>query len=77
MSKESLIKILKTLCDYNTVEIQHTFGTNEKPLITVRCIKNTSTIEITYLESQTIELFDSIEESAEVIQLLINKNATL
>ena len=77
MSKESLIQMLKTLCQYNNVEIQHTFSKNEQPLITIKCIKNTNTIEITNHKSQTIELFDSVEESAQVIQLLINENATV
>ncbi|MFC2949997.1 hypothetical protein [Virgibacillus sediminis] len=74
MSKESLIKMLETLCQYNNVEITHTFNSNEQPVMTVRYLKHTRTIEITNLKNNTVILFDNIEESAEALQLLINEN---
>ncbi|MFC2947068.1 hypothetical protein [Virgibacillus sediminis] len=74
MSKESLIKMLETLCQYNNVEITHTFSSNEQPVMTVRCLKHTRTIEVTNLKNNTVKLFDNIEESAETLQLLINEN---
>ena len=74
MSKASLIKMLKTLCQYNNVEITNTFSSNIQPVLTVRCLKKTKTIEITNLKNSTVKLSDNIEESAEAIQLLINEN---
>lgn len=68
MSKEYLLIMLKTLCDYNKVQIEHQFGTNYQSQITVRCVKHTQTIEINYLDSQTIKLFDSFEDAVEAIQ---------
>ena len=75
MSIESLMKMLKTLCEYNNVEITHTFTSNEQPVMTIRCLKHTRTIEITNLKNNTVKLSDSLEESAEFIQLLIIENA--
>jgi len=66
--------MLETLCQYNNVEMTHTFSSNEQPVITVRCLNQTRTIEITNLKNNTVKLFDNIEESAEAIQLLRNKN---
>ena len=77
MSKESLIKMLETLCQYNNVKIIHTFSSNEQPVITVRCLEHTRTIEITNLKNNTVKLFDNIEESAEALQLLINENTNV
>ncbi|MBP1947081.1 hypothetical protein [Virgibacillus litoralis] len=74
MSKESLIKMLETLCQYNNVEIRHTLSSNEQTVMTVRCLKHTRTIEITNLKNNTVKLFDNIEESAEALQLFINEN---
>ena len=74
MSKEGLIIMLKNLCEYNNVEITHTFSSNEQPVMKVRCLKHTRTIEITNLKNNTVKLSDNIEESAESIQLLINEN---
>lgn len=75
MSKENLIKMLNTLCQYDNVEITHTFSSNEQPILTVRCLKHTSTIEITNLKNSTVKLYDNLEESAEAIQLVINQYA--
>lgn len=66
--------MLKTLCEYNNVEITHTFSTDEIPVIKVRCVKNTSIIEITNFIDNTVKLSDNIEKTAEEIQLFINEN---
>jgi len=76
MSKEYLLKMLKTLCEYNNVLIEHKIGNNNKPQIIVKCVKYTQTIAITYLDSQTTKLFDNFEEAAEVILQIINTDKT-
>ena len=75
MSKESLIEMFKTLCEYNAVEITHTFISNKQPIMTVRCLKHKRIIEITNLKNNTVRLSDNLEDSAEALQLLINENA--
>ena len=76
MSKESLLNMLETLCKYNNVQIEHTFSNNNQPQISVKCVKDTQIIEITYLDSQTIKFFENLEEAAEEIQQIININIT-
>ena len=67
--------MLEALYKFNNVQITHTFSSHEVPILTVRCLKNTTTIEITNLVDNTVTLFDNIEESAEELQqLLINEN---
>ncbi len=69
--------MLQDLCFYNVVEIKHTFSSNEQPILTVRCLKHTNTIELTNHINNTIQLFDDLEEAAQTIQLLMNENATV
>lgn len=76
MSKENLVNMLKNLCEYNDVHIEHTFSINNQPQITVKCVKDTYRIEIIYLDSQTVKLFDNIEEAAVTIHQILNVNST-
>ncbi|WP_075617541.1 hypothetical protein [Paenisporosarcina indica] len=76
MSKNNLIVMLKTLCKYNNVEIKHTFSIKGQPQIVVRCLRDTSTIEITNLATNTIELYDDLGKAAERIQLVTNTDIT-
>lgn len=73
MPNEGLLTILKTLCDFNNVDITHTFSSNSKDVVTVRCFKKTKTIEITNLTNNKVTLYDNLEESAEAIQLLMKE----
>ena len=73
MSDEGLIRMLKTLCEFNNVQITQTFSTHSKQVVKVRCLENTNTIEITNLTNNTVTLIDNLEESVEVIQLLMNE----
>ena len=77
MSRDSIIGMLRTLCEYNNVEIKHTFSIEGKTQIVVRCLKNTSTIEITNLASNSVEIYDDLGKAAEAIQLLINADYSL
>lgn len=73
MSDEGLIRMLKTLCEFNNVHITQTFSLNSEQVVKVRCLENTNTLEITNLTNNTVTLVDSLEESAETIQLLMNE----
>ncbi|TWT11959.1 hypothetical protein [Planomicrobium sp. CPCC 101079] len=68
MSLESIKEILETVCFYNTVNITQTFSKNEQALLTVVCLKNTSTLEVKNLQAQTVNYFESVEEAAVAIE---------
>ncbi|WP_342578400.1 hypothetical protein [Psychrobacillus sp. FSL K6-2843] len=73
MSDEGLIKMLKTLREFNNVHITQTFSLDSKQVVKVCCLENTNTFEITNLTNNTVTLVDSLEESVETIQLLMNE----
>ncbi|KIL75017.1 hypothetical protein [Bacillus badius] len=72
MSVEKLKEILEMLRYYNAVEITHTFKNGENPLLSVCCLKNTSTFQITILDSKTVKYFECVEEAAKTIEKLIH-----
>lgn len=73
MSIESIVKMLETLCYYKDVEITHTFSRDELPLLKVCYVKNTETLQITFLQSQTVDCYEDVEEAASIIEKLINE----
>lgn len=73
MSLKHLKEMLKMLCYFNSVEITHTFSKNGQAFLKASCKKNTETIQLTFVESQTIEYYDDVEEAAAVIEELINE----
>lgn len=73
MSLKHINEMLKTLCYYNTVEITHTFSKNGQAFLKASCKKNTETIQLSFVESQTIEYYDDTEEAAAIIEKLINE----
>lgn len=72
MSLDTLRDLLETLCCYNTIDITHTFDKDEQSIASVCCLKNTSTIQVTMFETQSIEQYENVEEAASVIEKLIN-----
>ncbi|MDN7243788.1 hypothetical protein QWY14_18525 [Planococcus sp. N028] len=68
MSLESIKEILETVCFYNTVNITQTFSKAKEALFAVVCVKNTSTLEVTNLQTGAVEYFDSVEEAAIAIE---------
>ncbi|WKA56649.1 hypothetical protein [Planococcus shixiaomingii] len=72
MTIESIKNLLTTICQYNTVRITQTFTKDEVDWIQVRCVPNTSTLELTYLQTETIEKYDSVEEAANIIEKSIS-----
>lgn len=72
MSIDSIIKMLETLCYYKDVEITHTFSENELPLLKVCCVKNTETMQMTFIQSQTVEYYEDVQEAAAIIEKSIN-----
>ncbi|MGH2317712.1 hypothetical protein ACRC6Q_08070 [Planococcus sp. SE5232] len=72
MKLESITEILTTIRQYNTAIIIHTFSKDGIYLIRARCIPSTSTIELTFLIEQRVELFDSIAEAVKIVELQVN-----
>lgn len=77
MSDETLITTLKTLCEFNKVQITQTFSSKSKQVAKVRCLENTNTFEITNLTYNTVTLIDNLEEAAEIIRLLMNERLAI
>ena len=73
MIKDYIMNMLQTLCTYNNVEIKHTFSLKDEPVLTVRCIKDTTTIELTNLCDHSVTLYDDLDEAAEALEHLISK----
>lgn len=67
MKLESIEALLSTVCEYNTVRITQVFTRDEVDWISVRCLPSTCTLELTYLQEQRTELYDSVPEAAIVI----------
>ena len=72
MSLDKLKEMLEVLRYYHTVEITHTFRSGDQPFLSVCCLKNTTTFQITIIEDQTIQYYDCVEEAAITIEKLIN-----
>ncbi|OES46019.1 hypothetical protein [Domibacillus iocasae] len=72
MLLDSLQDLLETLCSYNTIDITHTFEKDEYPIASVCCLKDTSTIQVTMFETQSIEQYENIKEAAMAIKKLMN-----
>lgn len=69
--------LLSTICQYNYVHITQTFTLDDKDFIIARCITNTLTLELTLLETLAVELCNSVEEAAAVIEMHLNRNKVL
>ncbi len=72
---ESIKDLLKTICEYNTVNIKQTFTKTETDWIEVRCQPNTRFLELTYVQTKTIKCYESIDEAATIIDEYINGHA--
>lgn len=59
--------LLSTICQFNNVRITQTFTSEDRDLIVVRCVPNTTTLELTFLETSTVEQYNSVDAAAAVI----------
>lgn len=73
MIKVNTMKMLQTLCMYNNVEIKHTFSLDDESVFTVRCLKDTTIIEVTNLSDNSVTLYDDMDEAAEALEHLISE----
>ena len=77
MNIKHITELLNTICQYNNVRITQTFTLDSKDLILASCVPNTTTLELTFLETSKVESFDKIEEAAAVIYMHLNRNKVL
>ncbi|ETP68015.1 hypothetical protein AC739_17860 [Planococcus glaciei] len=67
MKYDSVKVFLETMCEYNTVKINQVFTAEDGQSLSVRCLPNTTTFEITHSFTQEIVQNDSTEETAQYI----------
>ncbi|AQQ55423.1 hypothetical protein [Planococcus lenghuensis] len=72
MKLEDIKVLLRTIVQYDTVNITQTFTKTEEDRVIVRCLPNTKTIELTFIPTQTVEYHESIDKAAQVIAEQIN-----
>ncbi|TWT25971.1 hypothetical protein [Planomicrobium sp. CPCC 101110] len=77
MTNESIKALLVTICQYNTVRITQTFSKDDMDWIRVRCLPGTSILELTYLQSENVETYDSVDEAAAVIEKALYSHVTV
>lgn len=77
MKLESIENLLTTVCEYNTVKITQVFTRDDIDWISVRCIPSTRTLELTYIQEQRIELYESVHEAAKIVQQQITSPAAV
>lgn len=77
MKIKHISDLLSTISQYNNVRITQTFTSQTKDLIIVRCVPNTTILELTFLETSTVERYTTIEEAAVVIELRLTKSKVI
>ncbi|PLT32800.1 hypothetical protein [Bacillus sp. V5-8f] len=80
MSKDHLVKLLEELCFFGDVEITHTFSKNQKPILSVCCIKKENLFEVsylfqvTYIQDQTSVIYKTVDDAATAIDDSLNNS---
>lgn len=67
MKYNSVKVFLETMCEYNTVKINQVFTKDDGQSLSVRCLPNTKTFEISNAVTQEVIQNDSIENTAEYL----------
>lgn len=75
MKIESIKELLATISQYETVKITQTFTKNDTGWIAVRYLSETKNFELTYMQTQTIEYYESVDEVAEIIDKQVNSSS--
>lgn len=73
MSTESIKELLETVCRFNTVNIVQVFSDEKEDAVIVSCVKNTSTLKVTFLREQKTEYIDNIEKATALIDRQVNQ----
>ena len=74
MKKNHICELLSTICQYNNVRITQTFTLEGQDIIIARCVPNTMVLELSFIENDTVEHFNSIEDAADVVDKHLSRN---
>ncbi|AQQ53393.1 hypothetical protein [Planococcus lenghuensis] len=72
MELNNIKELLMTISQYHTVNITQTFSKTGEDWIVVKCMPETRVLELTYIQTQTVEHHTSIDEAATIIARQIN-----
>ena len=77
MTIKHVKNLLSAMCNFNEVDITHTFSINGIRILQVKClnIDSKQIFELTYTDSDEIDLHNNIDEAAEIITNIISKYA--
>ncbi|QHJ71339.1 hypothetical protein [Planococcus halotolerans] len=67
MTKENIRSILQTMREFQDVHITQVFTKGETDWLHVKCKTGTSTLELTYLQTEAVHYYESVDAAAEVI----------
>ncbi|MDN7247185.1 hypothetical protein QWY16_11015 [Planococcus shenhongbingii] len=67
MKYNSIKVFLETMSEYNTVNINQVFTTEDGQSLSVRCLPGTTTFEISNAQTQVVIQSDTLEKTAEYI----------
>ncbi|MDN7241187.1 hypothetical protein QWY14_05260 [Planococcus sp. N028] len=68
MKLENIKEILQTVSFFNTVEITQTFGKDGTDCVIVKNVKNTRTLQMTFLQTGKVEFYKCLNQAAEAIE---------
>lgn len=77
MTIENIRSILQTICDYIYVISIHFFTKDETDWIHVKYKTDASTLELTYLHTETVHYYESVDVATEVIDQAVTTVSAL
>lgn len=77
MKFDSILELLKTISFYHTVNITQTFVKEGKDYLIAKSAGNSTSIEVTCIETQEVTIFEDIKIAAEAIEHMIYDYSTV
>ncbi|PSL42049.1 hypothetical protein B0H99_101297 [Planomicrobium soli] len=77
MKYEHIKELLQTVSFYNTVNITQTFSKENQDYITVKSVKNTSILQMTFIQTGQIVFYKSIDQASKVIEHSLRPTTTI
>ncbi|AQQ55287.1 hypothetical protein B0X71_19095 (plasmid) [Planococcus lenghuensis] len=70
-------ELLTTISQYHTVNITQNFTKMGTDWIQVKCLPDTRVLELTYIQTQVVEYYESIDDAANIIASQLNSTTAL
>lgn len=77
MKFEHIKELLHTISFYNTANIIQTFSKEDQDHITVRSVKNTSIIQVTFIQSGKVVFYKSVDQASKIIEQSLKSTTTI